>query len=272
MATDTTGVSTETAAQAHEHDVDRTVLTQGVTQVQVPEGAGIVRIQVTPGETIQLPFQQSQMAAADGNGNLAIKVGDVTVILQGYLAAQGEADVTILDVSGEPVVVADALAAGIGLDIATAAGPAAGDQGTGPDNNGGVFSPFDPAAGIGGLNAIGGLGATQLQYGLIEREFDVIEEDEEETDTVPVLVSLTPGAPVNEDDLERQESSLAKELEPFPNHIRNGLNDFLGGNAFPYWGHPQEQATTPSTPTITNTPRRTAPATITGASTRTASR
>ena len=103
-----TGVSTEnnnTVSQAHDSDVERTHLTQGATQVQIPAGEAIVRVQVTPGETIQLPFPNDRMMARldDGNGNLAIKVGDVTVILQGYIAATGEADVNLIDNAGQQV-------------------------------------------------------------------------------------------------------------------------------------------------------------------------
>ncbi|WP_374656376.1 DUF5801 repeats-in-toxin domain-containing protein [Dongia sp.] len=67
-------------------------------------------------------------------------------------------------------------------------------------NNGGVFTPFDPNAGIGGLNAVGGLNPTGLNYNLVEREFpELIEEDE--IDTVPTLLNISKGAVINEDDL-----------------------------------------------------------------------
>jgi T1SS-143 domain-containing protein len=208
MATDTTNIQSETvnSSIANEGDVERVNLTQGATQVQLPEGQPIVRIQVTPGETIQLPFPADQMTARldDGNGNLAVKVGDITVILQGYVAAVGEGDVNLLDVNGEQVDIAAVVAAtDPNLDIETAAGPGAGDQGTGVDNNGGVFSPFDPRAGIGGLNAIGGLNPTALEYPLIQREFLVFEEDEADPIPLPEVVSITPGIILNEDDFGR---------------------------------------------------------------------
>ncbi|MBL8710140.1 MAG: hypothetical protein JNL25_13170, partial [Rhodospirillaceae bacterium] len=205
MATDTTNIQSEASnasSVAHEGDVERVQLTQGATQVQVPQGETVVRVQVTPGETIQLPFPSDQMFARldDGNGNLAIKVGDITVILQGYVAAVGEGEVNLIDANGSAIDVAAVVAAtDPALDIQTAAGPAAGDQGPGVDNNGGVFSPFAPLPGLGGLNAVGGLQATQLQYGLIEREFEVFETFEE-ADTTPIVVSIRPGNPVNEDD------------------------------------------------------------------------
>jgi T1SS-143 domain-containing protein len=250
MATDTTGISTDITAsnQAREGDVERATLTQA-TPVQIPAGAEIVRIQVTPGQTIQLPFPQDRMIARldDGNGNLAVKVGDVTVILQGYIEATAEADVILVDSTGAEVDVAAVVAAtDPTIDIATAAGPGAGDQGTGVDNNGGVFSPFDPRLGIGGLNAIGGLNPTELQYPLIQREFEQFETDEEEIDTVPTLVSLTPGRVVNEDDLGgRQESSLAKALEPFPSHIIDDLDGALPGQYNVWWGNAPDQGNDP---------------------------
>lgn len=211
MTTDTINTEATTANAAaivHEGDVEGAALTQGATQVQLPQGENVVRIQVTPGETIQLPFAQDRMVARldDGNGNLAVRVGDITVILQGYAAAQGEADVNLIDSNGNIIDVALVVAAtDPDLDIETAAGPAAGAPGAGVDNNGGVFSPFDPAAGIGGLNGLGGLDPTALNYRLIQREAIVFEEDEEEE--VAVTAGSTPVVTVedtfvNEDDLQ----------------------------------------------------------------------
>uniref|UniRef100_UPI0035AE3AF0 DUF5801 repeats-in-toxin domain-containing protein n=1 Tax=Dongia sp. TaxID=1977262 RepID=UPI0035AE3AF0 len=218
MATDTTGISTETTT-VREGEVERANLTQGATQVQLPQGENVVRIQVTPGETIQLPFPQDAMVARldDGNGNLAVKVGDITVILQGYVAATGEADVNLIDVNGQSIDVAAVVAAtDPNLDIETAAGPGAGDQGAGPDNNGGVFSPFDPLAGIGGLNGIGGLDPTALEYRLIEREGIIFEEVEEDGDTDPIVLNIRQANPVNEDDLHgpRCDEDLLDRLNP----------------------------------------------------------
>ncbi|WP_208109843.1 DUF5801 repeats-in-toxin domain-containing protein [Dongia mobilis] len=176
----------------------------------------MVRIQVTPGETIQLPFPQDAMVARldDGNGNLAVRVGDITVILQGYIAAVGEADVTLLDNTGQQIDVAAVVAAtDPNLDIQTAAGPAAGAPGV--DNTGGVFDPFAPQAGLGGLNAVGGLNPTALQYGLIEREGILTDAEEEEEDTTPIVVNITQAPPVNEDDLhgEQYDRNLINRLE-----------------------------------------------------------
>ncbi len=86
------------------------------------------------------------------------KVGDITVILVGYADATGQAaDVTIVGNDGKSVDVAGGSRFHRSQSSTSkmAAGPGdAGDQGTGVDNNGGVFSPFDPNAGIGGLNAV----------------------------------------------------------------------------------------------------------------------
>lgn len=206
MATDTTTNQTDianNAATTHESDVEQVQLTQSGTpvQVQVPQGQNVVRVQVTPGETVELPFPADGLVARLADGNLAVKVGDVTVILLGYQEAIGQGEVNIVGSDGKAVDVAAVIAAtDPNLDIQTAAGPAAGDQGTGPDNNGGLFTPFDPAAGIGGLNAVGGLNATNLNYKEIQREFvEIIENDEE--DTSPEVVSITGFRVVNEDDL-----------------------------------------------------------------------
>lgn len=159
----------------HETDIEDSFLTQSngsTVQVQVPAGQNIVRIPVTAGETIQLPFPADNLDArlGDENGNLAIKSGDVTVILQGYADATQAAPVDIVGSNGDHVDVAATLAStDPNLDIQTAAGPAAGDAGTGPDNSGGVFAPFDPNDSIGGLDAVGGLDATALNYVVIQR-------------------------------------------------------------------------------------------------------
>ncbi|MBI2257166.1 MAG: VWA domain-containing protein [Proteobacteria bacterium] len=174
-------LNSDTAADLviHESDVEGAVLTQAtgpatgpVVQVQVPAGENVVRIPVTAGETIQLPFPTDGLDArlGDENGNLAIKSGDVTVILQGYADASQAAPIEIVGSNGEHVDVASTLAStDPNLDIQTAAGPAAGDPGAGPDNSGGLFAPFEPSSGIGGLDAVGGLEATALNYIVIQR-------------------------------------------------------------------------------------------------------
>jgi hypothetical protein len=208
MATDTTSITTESSNSGnivHESDVEQVHLTQANAApvvVQVPQGADVVRVQVTPGETIQLPFPSNGLIARLGeNGNLAVKVGDVTVILLGYAEATGQSDVTIIGSDGAAVDVAAVLAStDPNLDIQTAAGPGAGDQGAGVDNNGGLFTPFDPAAGIGGLNAVGGLDPTALDYNLIENQNILYDpQDDVLVDQTPTILSIGTVL-INEDD------------------------------------------------------------------------
>jgi T1SS-143 domain-containing protein len=244
MATDTTTNHTDAnnASTIREGDVEHVQLTQAGTpvQVQVPQGENVVRVQVTPGETVELPFPTDGLVARLGdNGNLAVKVGDITVILIGYADATGQGEVTILGNDGKSVDVAAVLAStDPNLDIQTAAGPGAGDQGTGADNNGGLFAPFDPNAGIDGLNAVGGLDPTALNYNLIQRQnIEIIEADEE--DTSPLVINITKPNPVNEDDLggaQGNDSLQAKALEPYPSHVTNDLISELGTSA--WFGYP----------------------------------
>ena len=182
-----------------EDDIEQVYLSQAaasVVQVDVPAGQNIVRVPVTAGEVIQLPFPADDLNArlSDDNGNLAIKSGDVTIILQGYTNAAEVGSVEIVGSDGDPVDVAATIAStDPSIDIQTAAGPAAGDAGTGPDNNGGVFAPFDPSTGLGGLEAVGGLEATALNYTVIQRQTTVYDPQDvveplvsEEDDTAPI--------------------------------------------------------------------------------------
>ena len=129
MATDTTdlsSVSSAAGANIHESDVEQVSLTQAGAApipVTVPQGENVVRVQVTPGETLQLPFPADGLVARLGdNGNLAVKVGDVTVILLGYAEATGQGEVTLLGSDGQPIDVAAVLAStDPNLDIETAA-------------------------------------------------------------------------------------------------------------------------------------------------------
>jgi hypothetical protein len=132
-------------------------------QVVVPEGENIVRIPVAPGEVVELPFPaDAQFLARIDNGNLAIKVGDVTVILQGYVEAAGQTPPVIEAANGQPIDIATILAAtDPAIDIETAAGPAAGPQGQGADNTGAFFQLFGPGAGLGGFIGAGALDATE---------------------------------------------------------------------------------------------------------------
>jgi hypothetical protein len=132
-------------------------------QVVIPEGEAIVRIPVAPGEVVELPFPaDAQFLARIDNGNLAIRVGDVTVILQGYVEAAGETPPVIQAANGQPIDIATILAAtDPAIDIETAAGPAAGPQGQGADNTGAFFQLFGPGAGLGGFLGVGALDATE---------------------------------------------------------------------------------------------------------------
>jgi VCBS repeat-containing protein len=126
-------------------------------QVVIPAGENIVRLTVTPGEVIQLPFPADAVFLARiENGNLAIKVGDVTIILQGYVEAAGAAAPVIEAANGRPIDVAAILAAtDPEIDIQTAAGPAEGAPGQGADNTGGILTPFGAGTGLGGFAGVG---------------------------------------------------------------------------------------------------------------------
>ncbi|HVZ01193.1 MAG TPA: Ig-like domain-containing protein [Dongiaceae bacterium] len=143
-----------------------------VVRVEIPQGGTVVRVPVEAGETVVLPppfDAQHDLAAKEGNGNLAIKVGDVTVILQGYIDAANDPQhpVTIDGSDGQVIDIAVVLAStDPNLDIQTAAGPAAGAQGA--DNTGAILAALAGGPGLGGLNAVGVLDATELQYKLID--------------------------------------------------------------------------------------------------------
>jgi len=124
-------------------------------QVNVPAGATDVVLRVAPGETVVLPFgPDASFEAAIGHGNLAIKVGDVTVILEGYVAATGHQTPVIESQDGHPLDIAAILAAtDPRIDIATAAGPNAGAPH--PENTGAILQPFDTASGLSGFESVG---------------------------------------------------------------------------------------------------------------------
>src|SRR4051812_20377384 len=144
----------------------------GTVHVEVPQGEKVVRVEVANGETVVLPApfdDQGALAAKEGNGNLAIKVGDITVILEGYQQTLNDTGhpVVLKDEQGDTIDLAVVLAStDPNLDITTAAGPAAGAQGA--DNTGALLSEFGGAGALGGLNAVGVLDQTQLQYKLID--------------------------------------------------------------------------------------------------------
>ncbi|WP_395021708.1 beta strand repeat-containing protein [Dongia sp.] len=142
-------------------------------QIAIPAGENVVRVPVQPGDVLVLspPFTgEAEVIGRIGDGNLAIRVGDVTVILQGYVDANQQAPITVETSDGQPIDVATMLAStDPTIDIQTAAGPsdaAAGPQGA--DNNGALFSQFGPGGGLGGFSGVGAQDATELSYGLID--------------------------------------------------------------------------------------------------------
>jgi len=87
----------------------------GTVHVEIPQGETVVRVAVANGETVILPapFDAAHdLAAKEGNGNLAIKVGDVTVILEGYQDTLNDTahPVVIEGDNGQPIDVAVVLA------------------------------------------------------------------------------------------------------------------------------------------------------------------
>src|SRR6185295_8308683 len=186
------------ASSADEPSVDAVQLAQATpagapVQIVIPAGANVVRVPVTAGETVELPFGADAhlLGKLGDNGNLAIKVGDITVILEGYTAAEGQQPVVIETADGKPVDVATVLAAtDPNLDIQTAAGGAEGAQGA--DNTGAIFEAFGPGNGIGGFGAVGALGGTELNYKLIDADQKLFLQGNGTPDTAPVIISINP--------------------------------------------------------------------------------
>ena len=107
--------------------------------------------------------------AREGDGNLAIKVGDVTVILQGYVDANQAAPVTIEGADNQPIDIATILAStDATIDIQTAAGPDAGQNGQGADNSGAILAQLEDGNGLGGFESVGGQDGTELGYRTID--------------------------------------------------------------------------------------------------------
>ncbi len=184
----------------------------GQVQVIFPEGQNVVRVQVGPGEVIMLPFDGELAAKFGQEGNLAIKLGDRTIILLGYAEANQQEGVTIKTEKGADLDVASVIAAtDPNLDIQTAAG---GTAAAASVAGSGFFNPFHNGDVLDGYGELGVLGQTDLQYGLIEADANLLFVAGQDTtpgdttppDTVPVLVDITPdanGFTVNEDDLGR---------------------------------------------------------------------
>jgi hypothetical protein len=155
---------------------------------ELPADGNVIRIDVVPGAVVELPppfNSESGVAAKIGDGNLALKVGDVTVILEGYVAANQTAPVTVETAQGKPIDIATILAeTDPNLDIQTAAGEAAGAQAA---DNGHFLAAFGGAPGLGGLLAVGPLDQTALSYGLIDNSIrqELTEDRIREDDTPP---------------------------------------------------------------------------------------
>ncbi|HWT98852.1 MAG TPA: DUF4114 domain-containing protein [Terriglobales bacterium] len=139
----------------------------GEIHVDVPAGQTVTRVQVAPGETIDIPFGSDLAARFGEQGNLAIKSGDETIIFLGYAAANQENGVTLHNAQGQVIDVASVVAqTDPNLDIQTAAG------------GGHLFFGFNPGAGLNGFGEIGVIDPTALQYKLIQpdefiRPFDL---------------------------------------------------------------------------------------------------
>jgi hypothetical protein len=155
-------------------------------RVTLPQGQRVIVVPVTPGETIELPTdaEQGLLAEIGSQGNLAFVIDGRTIILQGYIEANEQSPVTIVTNDGDRVDVAAVIAeTDPSIDIQTAAGPAAGSQGDSADGSG-IFVPFPVGVPLGGFNAEGVLGATALQYKLIDDSTRTFVKDvEDETDT-----------------------------------------------------------------------------------------
>jgi VCBS repeat-containing protein len=208
-----------------------------VVHVEIPQGGTVVRVPVQAGETVVLPppfDSHHDLAAKEGNGNLAIKVGDVTVILQGYIEASNDPahPVTIDGSDGQPVDIATVLAStDPNLDIQTAAGPAAGAQGA--DNTGAILAALAGGPGLGGLNAVGVLDATELQYKLIDNSIRQEQETLVNGPAGPLSLSVVgPKQPLHQSFLHDPAVTL-KDLQGHLdfNSFKNGWSN--GGEAHP---------------------------------------
>lgn len=143
----------------------------GEVHVTVPADQTVVRVQVAPGEIIDLPFGDDVAARFGQQGNLAVKEGDQTIILLGYAEANQQDGVTLHDSHGHNIDVASVVAqTDPNLDIQTAAGPAAGPGGQG----GHLFLDFHPGAGLGGFGELNVINPTALQYGLISPDENIL--------------------------------------------------------------------------------------------------
>ena len=140
-------------------------------QRAAPQPAQLEVVGVLPvvaGDTIPLPFDpQGLRARLDSNGNLAIRSGARTYILQNYVAADLREDVTILADDGSevdlPLVIA---ATGPEVVFPTAAGFGGAPTGSGIGGNG-IFEPFSDTEAEGPVAATGVLDSTEVTPGEI---------------------------------------------------------------------------------------------------------
>ena len=181
MATDSTNLpqgETTLDAGMTGSDLDLTVVqeaaaTEPTNFVDLPKGNTVILLPVQPGQTVRLPTDSTDgvLAKIGPEGNLALVVDGRTIILQGFLKANDQSPIKIVTSDGDDVNVAELVAAtDPSLDIQTAAGPASGDQGDGADGSG-IYIPFLAGPGLGGLDALGILDPTALQYRLIDDEY-----------------------------------------------------------------------------------------------------
>jgi uncharacterized protein YegL len=201
----------------------------GQVTVNVPAGQTVVRVQVAPGETIDLPFDGALAAKFGAQGNLAIKSGDQTIILLGYGAANQQAGVTLHDHKGQPIDVATTVAqTDPNLDIQTAAGPAAGPAG---GQGGHLFFGFTPNDGLGGLGELGVINPTELQYKLIQPDEQILLIPQTDTSPQLVTITVTQDGVVNEDDLHHTPQRITESLviNADPDNPIGGGPDGLNG-------------------------------------------
>ena len=131
-------------------------------QAMQPEVVGV--LPVVAGDTIPLPFDpQGLLARLDGHGNLAIRSGARTYILQDYVAADLRDDVTILADDGSEIDLPLVIAA-TGPDVAfpTAAGFNGAPASSGGVGGSGIFEPFSDDAADETFVAAGVLDATEI--------------------------------------------------------------------------------------------------------------
>lgn len=169
--------------------------------VAAPRNAQVVVIPVRGGQTVELPTatEAGLIAEIGPEGNLGIIVDRRTIILQGYVAAQGQQPVTIVTNDGDVVDIGDMIAAtDPSIDIQTAAGPATGPSGATPPDGNGIYTPFTGGPDLVGFSASGVLGGTALTYSLIDAstaEFDPEDpEDPSDSDETLPPVANAPNA------------------------------------------------------------------------------